>query len=1056
MVLIIIYVVVDSDEMEVKMDKTTDIHSNYWENPQLLHKNRLPARANFLPYQSVESALTFERANSERFKLLNGMWKFNLFSMPSEAPADFYEESFDITGWSDIAVPSNWQMEGYGHPHYTNVIYPFPVDPPKVPTENPTGLYRRDFNIPEDWDGYGIFLRFEGVDSVFSVWVNGMEVGLSKGSRIPSEFDITPMVRKGDNVLAVKVLQWSEASYIEDQDMWWLSGIFRDVYLLARPKTYVSDFFIKTLLDDEYKDAVLELEGSVAGISDKKGSVVEFCLKDETGQMVASCAYDCKSENGSQNAMFKAKVKVVNPQKWSAESPYLYTLIITLKGLDGSIFEVIAQKTGFRSIELKNGLFLVNGVAIKFKGVNRHEHHPDLGRTIPYDTMLADVLLMKRHNINAVRTSHYPDDPKFYDLCDTYGLYVIDEADLECHGFAIIGDWDRLSNDPLWENAYIDRVLRMVHRDKNHPCVLMWSLGNESGFGENHRSMAKAARVVDPTRLIHYEGETRLIFEEHNREPEVADIFSTMYTSVDTMIELGKIKKLSKPHILCEYAHAMGNGPGNLKEYWDAFYEYDRLQGGFVWEWIDHGIRKKTPDGSEYFAYGGDFGDEPNDGNFVIDGLVFPDRTPSPGLIEYKKVLEPIRVNAIDVLSGKISITNRYDFISLDHINISWNVASHGKILQSGTISMPCIKPKEDREINIPFILTQECGNSDECYLNIDFLLAQDTIWAKVGHTLAWTQFKIPYEKSVKKTMSEKSISPLSCFENHNKITVIGRDFEIGFDKVYGRLCSLNFNGLNILLKGPVLNFWRAPTDNDVHEAAGWRRKGVDKLRHRIDSVSWEIMPDSKSVKINCLTRIAPPILSWGIVCNYAYTISGDGSIIIDVSGHPEGDAPETLPRIGLNLVLPNRFDQVEWFGRGPGESYPDSKMANRFGLYSAGVNDLYTPYIRPQENGSRCDVRWASFTDLRGMGLLSAGFPQFDFSALKFSIEDLDKATHRHILKPRDEVYINLDHAQHGLGSASCGPGQLPEYSLICGDFSFKLALMPFYKEVSTPELLN
>ena len=1038
------------------MDKKIDSQINYWENPKLLHINRLPARTNFLPYQNGESALTFERSNSERCKLLNGMWKFHIVSMPSEAPVDFYAESFNTTGWSDIAVPSNWQMEGYGYPHYTNVIYPFPVDPPRIPTENPTGLYRRNFNISEDWDGYRIFLRFEGVDNVFSVWVNGVEVGLSKGSRIPAEFEITPMIRNGNNTLAVKVLQWSETSYIEDQDMWWLSGIFRDVYLLARPKTRVSDFFIKTLLDDEYKDAILEVEGSVAAMAGNEDSIVEFCLKDEMGEMVTSCEFECKSENGRGDAFFKTGLKTDNPQKWSAESPYLYTLMITLKNTNGDVLEVIAQRVGFRSIELKNGLFLVNGVAIKFKGVNRHEHHPDLGRALPYDTMLEDVLLMKRHNINAVRTSHYPDDPKFYDLCDKYGLYVIDEADLECHGFAIVGDWDRLSKDPSWEDAYVDRMLRMVHRDKNHPCVLMWSLGNESGFGENHFAMAKAARAVDPTRLIHYEGETRLIFEDHNLDPEVADVFSTMYTSIDTLIELGKIKKKTKPHILCEYAHAMGNGPGNLKEYWEVFYEYDRLQGGFVWEWIDHGIRKKTSDGCEYFAYGGDFGDEPNDGNFVIDGLVFPDRTPSPGLIEYKKVLEPIKVDAVDVLSGKISITNLYDFISLDHIIVAWNVASYGKILQSGTTCMPDIKPKENREINIPFILTQECRNSDECYINLDFLLAKDTLWAKAGHTLAWAQLKIPCEKSVKKTKSVKTMSSLSCSETKNMIVIIGQDFEVCFDKAYGRLCKLSVNGLDILSKGPALNFWRAPTDNDVHEAVGWRRKGIDKLRHRIDKVSWEIMPDNKSVRISCLTRIASPILSWGIVCEYTYLVSGDGSIVIDVSGHPEGEAPETLPRIGLNLVLPKKFDQVEWFGRGPGESYPDSKAANRVGLYSARVDEFYTPYIRPQENGSRCDVRWASFTDMRGVGLVVAGIPQFDFSALKFSIEDLDKATHRHILKPADEVYINLDHAQHGLGSASCGPGQLPQYRLLCGDFRFKVALMPFFKGVLTFEQMN
>lgn len=1022
------------------MDNKCDNHINIWENPQILHENRLPERAHFIPFHCVDSALTFERNESERFKLLNGIWKFSLASMPSEAPENFYEESFETTGWCDIAVPSNWQMEGHEYPHYTNVIYPFPVDPPKVPTENPTGLYRRNFNIADDWAEQKIFLRFEGVDNFFTVWVNGIKVGLSKGSRLPSEFDITPMIRKGNNLLAVKVLKWSEASYIEDQDMWWLSGIFRDVYLLARPENHVADFFVKTLLDDSGKDAVLEVDGSIAGLHNNESGKIELKLLDDKGQPIADGAYNCI------NSSLSARLKVDNPQKWSAESPYLYTLLITLKNSSGDILEVIAQKTGFRKIELKNGLFYVNGVAIKFKGVNRHEHHPDLGRAVPYEAMLADVLLMKRHNINAVRTSHYPDDPKFYDLCDTYGLYVIDEADIECHGFAIIDDWDRLSNDPLWENAYVDRMVRMIHRDKNHPCVLMWSLGNESGFGDNHSAMAKVARLIDPTRLLHYEGETRLIFDDKNKTPQVSDVYSTMYTSIETLIELGKMNNKTKPHILCEYAHAMGNGPGNLKEYWDAFYEYERLQGGFVWEWIDHGIRKKTSDGCEFFAYGGDFGDQPNDGNFVIDGLIFPDRTPSPGLLEYKKVLEPIRVEAVDILNGRLSINNLYDFVSLDHIGLSWNLTSYGKILQSGSMLMPALMPKETAEITIPNILTPV--NSDECYLNLDFMLSSDTIWAKAGHTVAWAQFKIPCEQSVKKVAPKKTINPLSGSECKSIITITGQDFEIYFDKTFGKLCKLRFNGMDVLSKGPALSFWRAPTDNDVHEAAGWRRKGVDKLRHRIDKVSWELLPDSKSVSINCRTRIAPPVFSWGIVCDYTYLISGDGSINIEVSGRFEGDAPETLPRIGLNLTLPKRFDKVEWFGRGPGESYCDSKTANKFGLYKMGVDELYTPYIRPQENGNRSDVRWASFADDRGIGLLINGLPQFDFSAHRFSTEDIDKATHRHLLKPTDEIFVNIDHAQHGLGSASCGPGQLPQYRLLSGDFSFKIALIGCFKD--------
>jgi len=1021
-----------------------------WEEPQYLHKNRLPGRAHYIPYQDVASSLTFERNNSKRFKLLNGMWKFQMVSSPDSTPIGFQNEEFDVQSWEDIKVPSNWQLEGYGHPHYTNVIYPFPVDPPKVPSENPTGLYRREFTIPDSWKDQEIFIKFEGVDSCFTFWVNGVEVGISKVSRLPAEFNITPYLKDGKNLLAVQVVKWSDASYIEDQDMWWLSGIFRDVYVVARPKVHLRDFFVKTAFLEGGKLATLEVSGDISACCQENNGKLEVSLLDDRGKKVFDDLIVCNDEKCDVEGNFSFSKEICEPKKWSADEPNLYTLVFELKNHENYTLEVIACRIGFRTIELKDGVFLVNGKAIKLKGVNRHEHHPDLGRALPFDVMLEDVLLMKRHNINAVRTSHYPDDPKFYDLCDEYGLYVIDEADLECHGFVIVGEWDKLSCDPKWKDAYVDRMVRMIHRDKNHPSIIMWSLGNESGFGENHKAMALAARNLDKTRLLHYEGESRLIFEEPNRCPETSDIITTMYTSVETMNELGKNSQHPVPHILCEYAHAMGNGPGNLKEYWDVFYKYDRLQGGFVWEWIDHGIRRKTQEGVDYFAYGGDFGETPHDGNFVIDGLIFPDRTPSPGLIEYKKILEPIKVKSVDILNEKIMISNLFDFIELKNVQLVWNVELLGKIVQSGKLAMPKILPGESAEVKLPSDIKSLLLENKNALLNIKFILKNDTIWATAGHELAWEQCKLAQELECSEINTVVDSSNVTVSDNKDFIRIVAEETEIVFDKRMGKLSKVRFNGRECLLSGPVLNLWRAPTDNDVHEAVSWRRLGLDKLQHRIDKVSWELAEDSKSVVINCETRVAPPVFAWGVKCFYKYVVFGNGSIKVEVSGIFEGNKPETLPRIGLELALPLDFDNVEWYGKGPGESYPDSKCAQKEGRYKMRVDDLYVPYIRPQENGNRSDVQWATFSDLRGVGVEIRGLSHFDFSAHKFSTEEFDKCTHRHLLKESDRIFLKVDKAQHGLGSASCGPPQLEEYRLLSDNFNFAFVMQTKFKDVS------
>lgn len=1052
------------------MPKTTQMLSRDYENPVLCHRNREPARAAFVPFPDGASALAAERGASHWFRLLNGTWKFHYDPTPDLAPAEFFKDSFDVSSWDNIQVPLSWQMAGYGHPHYTNVQYPFPVDPPRVPTENPTGSYRRTFNVPEGWDGCRILLLFQGVDSAFHVWVNGSEVGFSKGSRLPAEFDITSRVHIGTNTVAVRVYQWSDGTYLEDQDMWWLSGIFRDVCLVAMPEAHVRDFAVRTVLDKHYKDAELHAEVKVRNAAKQPADYeMEMRLLDAEGNPVlaepVSVTFKVKP---SDEAAVQIETSVDNPDKWTAETPSLYTLLLTLKNAKGKVLEVVTNRVGFRSVELKGGNFLVNGVAIKLKGVNRHEHHPDLGRAVPLEAMVRDILLMKTHNINTVRTSHYPDDPRFYDLCDTYGIYVIDECDLETHGFCYLKDWQgNPADNPEWESACVDRMRRMVERDKNHPCVIFWSLGNEANFGCNHVAMANWARKADPTRLIHYEGDHHL---------KVADVYSVMYPTIDFLAKAGEAKVevpadrhgyqpnakqcVDHPLICCEYGHAMGNGPGNLKEYWDTFYRYKRLQGGCIWEWLDHGIRQRTADGVEYFAYGGDFGDQPNDGSFVIDGLVFPDRTPSPGLTEYKKVLEPVMAEAVDLALGRVKLTNRYDFLSLDFLALSWTLTADGSIVQAGNLPVPHVPARQSKVIRIPYDMPRHPAPGAEYHLNLQFTLAAPTSWAPVGHEMAWAQFAVPVKKAVAApTVKLATIPPLWWNDRGNTIHVVGGDFELLFDKVFGTLASWMWQGTEIIKTGPRLHFWRAPTENDrgfgMPMDKEWRASGLHWLQHRIESVESEEIRE-KALRIRVRSRIAPPVLNKMFVCDITYTIYGGGDMLIESHGVPHGEWPKVIPRIGLQMALPKDMDRVTWFGRGPGESYVDSQEANRVGVYTSTVDGLYTPYVFPQENGNRTDVRHVSLVNLRGLGLMAQGDPLLNFSAHRFTTEDFDKATHTYELKPRDFITLNLDHRQSGLGSASCGPGTLEKYWLKPEEFRFRLRLKPFSADRISPRALS
>lgn len=1030
-----------------------------WENPRLTHRHRLPARADAFPYPDVATAATGERAASPWFQLLNGPWDFWYAETVADAPEEFYADDYDTIGWDRIPVPSNWQMLGYGRPHYTNVIYPFPVCPPRVPTENPTGCYRRDFVIPDAWVGRTITLRFEGVDSAFHVWVNGQEAGFSKGSRVPAEFDITGLVRRGVNNVSVRVVQWSDGSYLEDQDMWWLSGIFRDVYLLATPPVHAYDVYARAGLDAECRDGVLDVHVTLraAAAASPGAYSLAAALLDGAGREVARAAARAEIAPGG-TAEATLSLTVAEPQKWTAETPNLYTVMVHLSDPSGALLEVAPVRVGFRTVEIKDGVFCVNGRPIKVKGVNRHEHHCDLGRAVPLESMVQDILLMKRHNINAVRTSHYPNDPRWYDLCDSYGLYVIDECDLETHGFQFGEQPANPTDDPEWEDACVDRMVRMVLRDRNHPCVILWSLGNESGFGRNHLKMAEAARSLDPTRPIHYEGDYCI---------QTADVFSRMYTDIPTMERIAAAKEdldlwggkatldryADKPFVLCEYAHAMGNGPGNLTEYWELIYREPRLMGGFIWEWADHGIRQRLPDGTERFAYGGDFGDEPNDGNFVIDGLVSADRVPSPGLVEYRKVIQPVQIAAGDLSAGLVRITNRYAFVGLEHLAVSWTVSEDGEVIQSGTVPTPAVAPGQSAGLAIPWRKPSVVRPGAEYHLLVRFALAADTPWAPAGYEVAWEQFELPWKAPVP-SIARPAVAP-EVTPGPLEVEVAGSDYAIVFDRVTGRIASWDYAGAPLLLQGPRLTFWRAPTDNDGGNRGGgiqkaWREAGLHAMQHRFDGLEWE--EADGFVRVVVRSRIAPPVWSRGFACEYRYTIDGEGGVLLEVSGAPEGSWPDMIPRIGLEATLPLEYRRVAWFGPGFGESYPDSFAAARVGLWQADVDELHTPYVFPQENGNRHDVRWVALTNARGMGLLARGLPRIDFSAHRYTTEDLDRAQHAPELQFRDEITLHLDCRQNGLGSNSCGPEPLPQYRLRAEPFSFAIWLKPFSIDAASP----
>ncbi|MBO0867407.1 MAG: DUF4981 domain-containing protein [Micromonosporaceae bacterium] len=925
---------------------------------------------------------------------LSGDWRFRLQPRADRlAPID--APDLDDSGWDLLPVPSHWPMHGYGSPAYTNVRYPFPVDPPRVPTQNPTGEYRHTFELAADWPAGPAVLRFDGVDSCFTAWLNGVELGGSMGSRLPVEFEVGDLLRRGQrNLVAVRVQQWSPGSYLEDQDMWWLPGIFREVNLLHRPEGGIPDFFVHAGYEHTTGRGTLRVATPVPA----QINVPELHIAGPADREYT-----------------------VDVRPWSAESPRLYDAVLATPA------ERVPLRIGFRTVSIVDGILTVNGRPVLLRGVNRHEWHPERGRALDLETMRADVLLMKRHNINAVRTSHYPPHPAFLQMCDEFGLWVIDECDLETHGFEPVGWRRNPTDDPQWTGALLDRMQRMVERDKNRPSVIMWSLGNESDTGANLAAMAGWARHRDPSRPIHYEGD---------RDRRYTDVYSEMYPTHDEVAQIAATT--DRPFVLCEYGHAMGNGPGGLTEYRELFERYPRCAGGFIWEWIDHGIPRRTEDGREYYAYGGDFGEDVHDGHFVTDGLLFPDRTPSPGLVEYAKVIEPVRIG-LGPNPGTVTVTSRYDTIDTAHLAFSWLVERDGVAVAHGPLALPVLPPGGTAEVTLPSqafgrgALVEKDGEG-EVWLTIRAALAADQPWAPAGHVVAWSQLRLDDPARVP---PPPPAPPVPAQQ-----TASGYRLGPGVFDADGLLGELD----GLALTGPQLDVWRAPTDNDDGKgrfrgqptlAQRWRAVGLDRMRHRID----DVRTDLGGLWVR--TRVAPAATDLGLATTYHWTEEGGAALRLTVHVEPEGQWPCPLPRIGLRIGLPAALDMVTWFGGGPGEAYRDSRRAAGIGRYESTVDDLQTRYVYPQENGNRIDVRWLRLTDRDGAGVEVAGVRStVDFTARRWTPEQLDAAQHSTDLVPTDRVWLTIDAAHHGLGSASCGPGTLPQHTLAARPTNFTVEL--------------
>jgi beta-galactosidase len=1029
-----------------------------WENPGVFNINREDPHASLISFPDEQSALQAIKANSPNYKSLDGLWKFNWVKSPDQRPFWFFKDDYDTRDWKDIEVPSNWQMKGYDVPIYVNISYPFRKNPPFIEHDfNPVGSYKRNFKVPSEWKNKEVFLYFGAVSSAFYVWVNEQLVGYSEDSKVPAEFNITRYLKGGNNSVAVEVYRWCDGSYLEDQDFWRISGIQRTVFLHARPKTYIKDFFAVGDLNKNYNDGLLKVDLSLKGAaSDVDQFVVDASLY-EGSQKLFTESKDVKLADDKASVKFEKTIKDI--KKWSAEKPTLYSLVISLKDKSGHTTESISTKVGFRKVEINNSKLIVNGVAIRLKGVNMHEHNDITGHVIDEATVMKDIRIMKSNNINAMRTCHYPQQEFWYEMCDKYGLYLIDEADIESHGIGYDKDVT-LADKPEWAAAHLDRMQRMVERDKNHPSVIIWSMGNEAGDGHNFLNGYKWIKGRDATRPVQYERA-----EKSTNTPERhTDIWCNMYATIEEIETYAKNVKNDRPMIMCEYAHAMGNSTGNFQDYWDVIEKYPKLQGGFIWDWVDQGLLKTNENGEKYWAYGGDYGEEgmPSDGNFCINGLVWPDRTVHPGLYEVNRVYQYVGFEPVDLKTGMIKIKNKYDFTNLTEFNFDWEVVSDGKVVQSGKIPLPDFRPKAEIAFLLPLKKIDPVAGT-EYFLNMRVSRSDEWNLVPEDHVYATAQFKLPVEgKPVQATHG-----PLAVLQTRSvdkKLEVSGVDVKIIFDLVSGRLASFNYRGKELIKKSPEPDFWRPPTDNDygynMDKLLGvWKKAGSKTVVTKVNINQPELgkvlvtfnydIPDEAGKKIGGFAT--------------TFTIYGSADVVVKNQFSKLSDKIPEIPRMGMQMQLPGEYTNLKWFGRGPHENYIDRKTSADVGLYESTVADQYTPYIRPQENGYKTDTRWLTLTDDNGTGILITGDPLFCFAALNNIHDDFESPgklsqyrkdaksanTHTTDVKPRDLVNLNIDLGQMGVGGDnSWGAFVHPQYRLPGKKYEYSFRIRPVVKE--------
>jgi len=1042
--------------------ETTVGASPEWNNVAIFTVGLEKPHATMMVYPSAELARTNDPSKSPWFLSLNGEWRFHWSPRPADRPQDFFVPSFSDAGWKTMPVPSNWQMHGYDLPIYTNIIYPWPQDPkapPQVPVEhNPVGSYRTTFTVPRPWVGRQVLLHFDGVDSAFYVWVNGKKVGYNEDSRTPAEFDITPHLQAGPNVLAVEVYRYSDGAFLEDQDMWRMSGIFRDVYLWSPAAVHVQDFEVNTDLDTAYRHATLTVAADVVSTrtatrakTDAAGSTLSVELLGPDG----SAVFPRRSVKvAAGKATFTARVP--NAQKWSAESPALYQLLLTVTDRSGAALEVIPTLIGFRKVEIRNARLLVNGQAILVKGANRHEIDPERGKYMTHDVMVRDITLMKQFNVNAVRTSHYPNTPEWYALCDRYGLYVLDEANIEAHHYG--NDvHNRLANDPAWEPLFLDRVQRMIERDKNHPAVIVWSMGNETGDGPNAAAAYQWAKRRDPSRPFHNEGST-------SHGGSNADINSFMYPPAATLADRAA-KRAGIPLVLCEYSHAMGNSNGGLKEYWDLFYSGTNAQGGFVWDWVDQGIWQPVPaehqartGGTRFLAYGGWFEDRVgvrNDNNFCMNGVIAGDRTPHPSAWAFKYVYRYVHATPVDLAKGVIRVKNWHDFINAaDAVEGHWEVKADGKTIGSGVFPALDVAPRQEKTFTLALpSITAEPGV--EIWLNVSFVLKTDTLWAKKGFEVAWDQFALPSAPKAAPAPAAAT-GALRVVDDAAVVHFSGTDWALTFDKVTGTIASYFYKGVRLIERGPRPDFWRAATDNDIGAWKSVLGYGGSAGRASFDSGPWRAASRTWAVGPTVLERVdagtskltlSAELPAVGAKTTMTYTIRATGDVVVETAFVPGDRKPPMLPRFGTELALGAGLDRIAWYGRGPHETYIDRQF-ERVDVYRSTVDHEWVDYSRPQENGNKTDVRWVALTNTDGIGLLAVGAPTLSVAARHFAKEDIDAAQYTWQLPRREQVLVNLDWKQMGVGgidSWSPNAWPLPPYRLDASQpMSFKYRLSP------------